>query len=777
MCALIKGQNDLKTWCEQNGRMDILLEWDCDKNDNLTPSDVTYGMGKKVWWKCSCGYEWCATINSRTNSKSGCPVCGRIKRAKSYSENRLKTNGSIVETHPEIAKEWNYERNGDLRPEDFSFGVRQNVWWKCSKGHEWETTINNRTTGSGCPACGKTKSVEHRIKNKIGKNGSLADVNPTLAKEWHPTKNAPLSPFGVTAVSGRKVWWLGTCGHEWESTIASRSSKNLGCPICSSFRVLVGFNDLATTHPEVAAEWNYEKNGSLTPQQIVGGYNQKVWWKCNKGHEWKANVNSRTSGGVGCPFCCKTGSSKPEQGIAYYLEQCCEIKQRTKICKCEIDIYLPEYSIGIEYDGAFYHRNKQAQDEQKSKILGDAGVILIRVIESDANRICDDNIYYQYDDMGENYEWALNILMKKIASLTSNDSFCNVSIDTKKDSIKIRERYDLYLKENSFAFVHPELVCEWNDSRNGILRPDMFSCFTREKVWWKCSKGHEWCAPIADRSNGRGCPVCSNKEVLVGYNDLATTNPDLLEEWNYERNTLIAPTQVTIKSGKKVWWKCVKGHEWEATIAHRSSGRGCPICSNKQVLIGYNDLSTTHPDLAKDWNYERNGNLTPEKVVAGSQKEVWWRCNKGHEWCDSICHRISGRGCSVCSNHRIVVGINDLATTNPELINEWDYDKNGELTPEKVVAGSEKKVWWKCSKGHEWSAYIFNRAKHKSGCPVCAGSEPKRVLCVETNIVYSSLAEAAKSCGLESKDKISLCCKGKRKTAGSYHWQYVDEGK
>ena len=169
-------------------------------------------------------------------------------------------------------------------------------------------------------------------------------------------------------------------------------------------------------------------------------------------------------------------------------------------------------------------------------------------------------------------------------------------------------------------------------------------------MWWKCEKGHEWQATITSRNKGIGCPICSNKQVLIGYNDLVTINPKLVEEWNYEKNDK-EPQEYLPNSNKKVWWKCKQGHEWRAIIASRNRGIGCPICANQQVLSGYNDLATTNPELLEDWDYNKN-KITPQKVTGGSDKKVWWCCKQGHEWKASINYRTNGRGCPYCSGSK-----------------------------------------------------------------------------------------------------------------------------
>ena len=126
------------------------------------------------------------------------------------------------------------------------------------------------------------------------KSINLSTTYPEIAKEWHPTKNGAITPDMVAPKSGKKAWWLGPCGHEWEAVISSRT-RGVGCPYCSNYRALAGYNDLATTEPQLAQEWNYEKNGSLKPTDVTSGSHKIVWWKCSRGHEWERDINNRTS--------------------------------------------------------------------------------------------------------------------------------------------------------------------------------------------------------------------------------------------------------------------------------------------------------------------------------------------------------------------------------------------------------------------------------------------------------------------------------------------------
>ena len=119
------------------------------------------------------------------------------------------------------------------------------------------------------------------------------------------------------------------------------------------------------------------------------------------------------------------------------------------------------------------------------------------------------------------------------------------------------------------------------------------------------------------------------------------------------------------------------------------------------------------PELAREWDFEKNiSDLTPDKITVGSNRIVWWRCAKGHSWKDAVVKRTHGKPCPYCTNRRVLIGYNDLATLYPKLANEWDYSNNVGVDINTVVPGCTKKVSWKCSScGHTWVASIRSRTR------------------------------------------------------------------
>lgn len=267
-----------------------------------------------------------------------------------------------------------------------------------------------------------------------------------------------------------------------------------------------------------------------------------------------------------------------------------------------------------------------------------------------------------------------------------------------------------------------ELLEQWHSEKNHPLTPEDVSTGSHKKVWWRCSQGHEWESPLYARTGGCGCPYCAGRKLLPGR-DLKTLYPEIAAQWHPAKNADQKPEQYLPGSHKSVWWQCREGHEWKAMIKSRVEGNGCPVCANKVVIPGENDLQTLAPLLAKQWHPQRNGSLTPDRVACGSSKKVWWRCPMGHEWQAEIQSRTSGKGCPVCAGKVVVPGENDLESHSPEIAAQWNWEKNGALLPSRISPGSNRQVWWRCRLGHEWKSTVYSRTFNRSGCPYCSGKK------------------------------------------------------
>lgn len=273
------------------------------------------------------------------------------------------------------------------------------------------------------------------------------------------------------------------------------------------------------------------------------------------------------------------------------------------------------------------------------------------------------------------------------------------------------------LKNNLLQF-RPQVAQFWHPTLNHPLKPSDISYGSKKVAWWICKKGHEYDAPVCDRAKAKidSCPYCSGHRVLK-ENSLQIIYPEIAAECHPTKNGKLTPLNIAKKSGKKVWWKCSKGHEWQAKVNHRTEGQGCPYCAGQKADI-HNSLGNKHPNLLKEWHTEKNRNSNPFKVTPSSKFRAWWKCKKGHEWRARIDSRKKGRvGCPYCSG-LLATPKTCLRTVNPDLASEWHTTKNRGLTTEKVLPYSDKYAWWKCCKGHVWLARISNRSAG-TGCPEC----------------------------------------------------------
>lgn len=278
-------------------------------------------------------------------------------------------------------------------------------------------------------------------------------------------------------------------------------------------------------------------------------------------------------------------------------------------------------------------------------------------------------------------------------------------------------------KTGKLIDAYPDIVKTFHRSLNSGLSLDELSTGSDIYAWWTCDQGHEYRLRIKDRVKSKQCPVCSNRRLVPGVNDLQTRFPTLAAQWSRSKNIEPNPGKVSGGSGKGVWWECDLGHEWKVAVNSRVFfDSGCPYCSNHKVAPGFNDLATSHPEVAAQWNYEKNVSLSPSEVLAGTSKKFWWKCKFGHEWQAVCSSRAFGKsGCPVCSNQLVISGLNDLTTTHPDLASQWHPTNNQPIDPSSVSGGAHKIYWWKCYEGHEWRASPSQRSNKDSGCPMCAG--------------------------------------------------------
>ena len=477
---------------------------------------------------------------------------------------------SLAEARPDLAKEWNYEKNGDLKPEDVSCGSGKKVWWKLPydvpddypvehlrRKHfefEWEAAIYSRHNGkNGCPYL-SGKAVWSGFND-------LATINPELAAQWHPTKNGDLKPTQVTANAEKKVWWLlqyndtKTKKHfdfEWAAFISNRS-KGDDCPYLSGKAVWVGFNDLATINPELAAHWHPTKNGNLKPTQVTTNSGKKVWWMLRYNVPNDYPIESL-------------------RGKIFKFEWVASVDRRSRGDDCP---YLSGRAVWSGFNDLATINPELAAQWHPTK----NGDLKPTQVTANSNK----KVWwlYLYDDpnTGKHFEFEWMALV----SDRKNGNDC-----------PFLSGKAVWVGFNDLATINPELAAQWHPIKNGDLKPTQVTVDSNKKVWWLHTYDDpntgkhfefEWESSIHNRNKGNGCPYLSGQAVWVGFNDLATINPELAAQWHPTKNGDLKPTQVTANTNKKVWWLYAYDDPntgehfefaWKSQIGSRNVGSGCP---------------------------------------------------------------------------------------------------------------------------------------------------------------------------------------------------------
>ena len=320
-----------------DGRPDLIRQLHPSLNPGLDPAAVTLGSNVKVTWlctSCTCGapHIWTTRICHRAVSGTGCPVCNGSPPCRC---------SSLAARRPDIAAQWHPTLNGSLQPTDVAISSNAKVHWQChnhSPPGAWTARVEHRTLatcGTGCPVCARADGIRLRQPR-----GTLAEEDPELAQQWHPTLNGSLSPETVTSGSFKRVAWLcpgSSCQHPhvWMSTILDRTSRKRGCPFCAGKQVCP-CNSLAARFPAIAAEWHPDLNSTSKislPEQCPPSSHQYVWWQHLSAdgavHKWQAGVASRTALGSGCPQCagrrCDATSLAAHKGVPYMPHPSCLI--------------------------------------------------------------------------------------------------------------------------------------------------------------------------------------------------------------------------------------------------------------------------------------------------------------------------------------------------------------------------------------------------------------------------------------------------------------------
>jgi len=560
-----------KKVCEDNNlkflHPKIAKMWNYKKN-TLKPNEILANSHKKVWWICKNKHEFKKLIYLHVDQKGFCGGCGR--KDGSYKTFATKEN-CLKNRYPELAKEWHPTKNKTLKP-DQVYKTTVMYWWQCpkQKDHVYKQTIYERVNKKvGCSFC---------AFKKLTKSNSLKYMYPTVASQWHPTKNGKLTPEKITAHSHKKAWWICKKKHVWQAMVVSRTKNGHGCKKCTgvgiSYMEIRIYSELINIFRDI--KWSYKIKGFqcdiYIPQLRLGIEVDGAYWHNN-------------------PRKIKFDNKKNN-----FFK-----KQKLNLIRVR-ENSLPLIQPDIDINAYFIKPRKEDINNLLDKI---------KTLTNSKRNLREINKY------------------KKQKSFLNEELYRQISSNLPSPVF-----------ENSLAYKRKDLVKEWDYKKNFPLVPSMFKIGANLSVWWICKKKHSYKAVIGNRTVlKRNCPYCVGRYALPKFN-LKTEFPEVIKIWNYKLNKL-KPENYTPVSGAFVWWNCSKDHIYRRSIAHRTSSSGsrnriCPCETRHQNGSLYKP--TIYPLLRDEFSKKNNKKL--EDYNFFSKEKVIWKCKNKHEYKNSVYRRI-----------------------------------------------------------------------------------------------------------------------------------------
>jgi hypothetical protein len=410
--------------------------------------------------------------------------------------------------------------------------------------------------------------------------------------------------------------------------------------------------------------YEWDEANEMAMNEIGSSSGIKVKWICSRcGFHFEQRPSDRVRG-HGCPKCARKSHSSVPETICYlaikqYFSDAIHGYKTDWLGRKELDIFIPSISVGIEYDGNSWHnKSRKRTDNDKTWLCAQHNILIYRIRENGCEPMDDEsnNIYYKPSKQ-------YNALKYSIIDVLMRLGHNNVAFDDWESLInKSKCEFSSIERSKSIGVINPEFSAKWDYDKNYPLTPYDILAHSNHKVWLRCDKGHLY-KRAPNYSNQKECPICINKIVLEGYNDLATIRPDLALDWNYDRNGELKPTEITFGSNRRIWWKChACGNEFQSSPNARKDNMGhCSKCvftngnetlsKNKAVN---NSLAEFYPEIAKEWDYNNN-ERTPDNVARMSGLEAWWICSNGHSWKASVHSRThDGKKCPYCKQTQTI---------------------------------------------------------------------------------------------------------------------------
>lgn len=461
--------------------------------------------------------------------------------------------------------------------------------------------------------------------------------------------------------------------------IRARDPIEFKCLVCGKEQVVNRAEVLTRTEnycPVCNKKYRYntkafiEKISIINPYiKVIGEYvsnAEKIKCKCTLcGYIWSPSADKLMQG-QGCPECNITGTSFVEQVLLWAFRTIygydSVLHRDKKTIGMELDIYIPSIKLAIEPGGWHWHKKLYQRDILKHSRCRENGIRCITIYDQVNERVSNEypsNDFWFYDiDLGKQHDKLKLVVYRLLSNVLdsnieiSDNEWNKILLQARAQNIKRHEHFMLKLLQNNSNARYIKIKSIY------FRNTDSLEC---ECELCGYGKNGEWTTTGQSLLQGKGCPFCAGQITISGVNDLVTINPNLANEWDYEKN-VVTPNNISPNSHKKVWWKCDDcGHKWQAEIKSRNSGNGCPICAKKRRVEGQRkkaiqkngSLVEKNPELSIQWHPSKNGEITPADITPNSGYKAWWLCsNCGYEWAAIVKNRNHGQGCPKCAKEK-----------------------------------------------------------------------------------------------------------------------------
>ena len=647
-CPYCTGKKPRKGESFADVHPDLMEEF--DPENTVDPYEYFPDVHTNVGWICKNDptHKWVATFAARHNGRGQCPVCSRLYVIKGIN--------SFADVFPQYVHLWSSENS--LGPDEILFDSRTPYLWNCDDcGQNFSASTIAISRWKGCPYCNGKKLLKEF--------NSVAVKFPELAARWSD-ENEQKADEVLPSIKASYYLDCNKCGGTYLAPLQKAIAGEDECPYCSGRRLLRGYNSLADRHPDIVA--SYSKRNKETADEVLSTSNKFIYWDCNEcGGTYMAPLQGKINGTVTCPYC---SGKQLLQGYNSVAVKCPDVAAR------------------------WSDQNEKTADEVLYTSSG--------------------SYYLDCRECGEPYLTRLQFAIEGIDECP----YCSGK--------KLLPGY------NSVAVKYPDIAKRWSDKNEKTADEVLYT--SPGSYYLNCTKcGEPYLTGLQFAIKGKDdCPYCSGRKLLIGYNSVAVKYPDIAARWS-DQNEKTADEVLYTSSGS-YYLDCREcGEVYLARLQFAIEGKdGCPYCSGKKLLPGYNSVAVKYPDIAKRWSDKNE--KTADEVLPTDRGSYYLNCPEcGGTYPTKLQEAIAGEDeCPYCSGRKLLPGYNSFDVKHPDLMEEWDYRANYVLAdPKQIKDTCTTRVWWICRKNqdHVYPMTVKNRVMYekrgREACPYCKGRRRK----------------------------------------------------